>query len=178
MKQTLFFLFFFGAIILSCNKDNHIDDGSKAGYMEFKVNDTLYKVQLKHNYEDDLLRCDLAILGAGSPVTRYTILDYSDIRLELPIPTDSLRVGDYVVDTGTIRIYYDYHIVPLFEKESNLAQLSYNDDFMKVHISSNSNGLISGTFTAKFSTNEAYFDHSKSGRVVITDGKFTNVKIW
>src|SRR5262245_35212265 len=92
------------------------------------------------------------------------------IKLVFVIVADSLQVFNYTYDstsgTGLAEVTYNGHI----------SQEFFKGDYIKINITSYSNGYISGDFTAKLSPFDGSYDYSKRGTTLITEGVFKKIQ--
>ncbi|MEX6689206.1 hypothetical protein QTN47_16980 [Danxiaibacter flavus] len=145
----------------------------------FKMNDSL--IQWNGSLtENDTIGAALAKFTSKDPnyksgysifARKVTQVDtvYRRDYLNLAVPGDSLNETTY---TFQYRITKDFF--PGDGKFWNISYSTWPGDFYTVTISKVHNGMADGTFSAKF-TDDRY--PIKKGQAVITEGKFTNLKV-
>lgn len=162
------------AMIASCKKDNSGPSFSD-GTLQFTVHDSVVNVLNLLAPIGQSVVCEKQLQAATGTSTRYRFTaatGYGTVLI-FSVPTDSLKVGDYTADVNSVRTTGAPYNVLLNKTNSGIL---LGDDNMHIHISSYSQGYISGTFTGKLSPTEAQGDITLQGTTVITNGTFKSVQ--
>ena len=161
----------------SCSKgDKNNSPTSDDGTVQYKVDGNLVMIKSQGITSSEYGVFKKQLQSNSIPQTRYLFFCQkgNNIIYQFAIPTDSLQIQDYILDTGTYRRAGG--LVTNEEYNGHQSAILLGDDYMKVSITSYSNGYISGTFNAKLSPIDAVSDNTLQGTTDITEGTFNNIK--
>jgi hypothetical protein len=177
MKKIISLLFLI-AILTSCSKNENntvetIDDGA----FQYKVNGNLITINGANVSSSEYSVFFKQLQGTIIPQTRYMFNGQKGNNnvWVFGIKTDSLKIQSYSFDST----YLSISSIPTTMTYNGLQSgLLYNGDNLKINITSYSNGLISGTFTGKFTPFPASGlpNYSTRGNTIISEGEFKNIK--
>lgn len=95
----------------------------------------------------------------------------------MSVVTDSLVESDYHYDSAFVNNNFSLFTFDLDDK-GQFMSLYFATDNADIHVSSNKNSRVSGTFKARFSiVTGSSSDYRTSGSIYITEGVFYNVPI-
>lgn len=172
LPVTIFLILIFGA----CSRDtSNTTPAVVYGSFQYKVNGN--PVVITGN---DFSNLEYAIFfkqlaGTIIPHTRYLFNGQKGANhvWVFGIKSDSLSTGNYTYDSTYFGLSGTPSTVIYNGKQSGLI---FKGDYMSINVTSYSNGIVSGNFTAKFSPMEAVQNYSIRGTTLITEGKFENIK--
>jgi hypothetical protein len=169
------------ALLFGCNSNTTSDPtlpiSSNVGSIKYKVNGAqLSYTANASNVEYALISKQLA--GNVITKTRYVInaQQGSNNIIQIGLVTDSLKLQNYTYDSA----YYRANIgVAISNSLFNGTQSTiwYNGDYLNVNITSYSNGIVNGTFTAKLTPISPSLNYNTRGSVLITEGEINNLKV-
>ncbi len=165
------------SVLISCSQDpgvNSLADGE----FQYKVNGSLVKISNVSISSGEYVIFFKQIAGSLITQTRYMLNAQKGTNniWAFGIPTDSLRIQTYSLDTTSINTL---GIICTMTYNGQQSALFYGGDFLTINITSYSNSLISGTFSAKFTPFSSLGmppNYLNRGTTIITEGEFKNIK--
>ena len=180
MKNVIICLFA-ATFFASCTKDSNPGNNTPTiadGTFQYKVNGNLVTINGGNITSAEYAIFFKQLAGSYIPQTRYIFNGQKGANnvWVFGIQTDSLTVRNFTYDST----YYTTSLF-IFTLAYNGQQsaILYGGDNMNINVTSYSNGLISGNFTAKFTPFGSIGtvpNYSTKGTTLITEGQFKNIK--
>ncbi len=173
LSSIIFLLFVSVAVLISCNKGSNNSPTVADGTLQYKINDTLVTMQNVNVGAGQYVIFSKQLQGSFFQNASYRLEAQTGVNnaIAFAIGTDSLKAQNYVVDTSTLRLT---GLPTTLVFMANISTLYYSSDYLKINITSYTNGFISGSFSGKLSPLPLSFD--TRGTTIITDGVFRNIK--
>jgi hypothetical protein len=179
--SKFYFLLILATMIESCSRDPNNSNSNNTsladGTVQYKVNGNLVTI---HNVDitgNEYVYFIKQPPGTTIPNVQYMLnaVKQPNDNFVLDVESDSLQLGNYLYEIKPSSFSAPFAGVGYNGQGS---ALSYDGDNIKINITSYANGLISGSFTAKFTPILANgdIDYSKKGTTLITEGVFKNIR--
>ncbi len=167
---TVFCVFTIAAI--SCNKGSTNAPTITSGTFQYKVNGNLVSINNVSIDAGEYVAFAKQLQGTVLAHTRYLFNGQKGVNniWIFAIQTDSLTTTSYSLDSTNAGI------ITTMTFNAQQSALFYSSDYMNINITSYTNGLISGNFSAKFTPLTGGLKYENRGTTIITDGVFKNIK--
>lgn len=173
MKKLILILYS-ATIFLSCSKTS--DDASSSvpsGTFKYKVNGNLITIDNANIANAEYAIFFKQLQGTAIPHTRYMFNGQkgSNNVWIFGIQSDSLSTQTYIYDSTYLNTS---GVICTMTYNGQQSGLLYSGDNLTIKITSYSNSLVSGNFSAKFTPLSN--NYSNRGTTIITEGDFKNIK--
>jgi hypothetical protein len=168
------YLLSFLAFLAACSKEHNTNnlDNLADGDCQYKVNGELITIKNIGLAAGEYSGFAKWSQGTSTPYSAYVFTAQKGVhKISFAIVSDSLRLRNYTLPQ---LLNYDARI----DYNGTTSVTNWTGDYLSINITSYSNSLISGNFTAKLSPlpNGGYLDSSQKGTTVITEGLFKNIR--